>query len=596
VIFIADQTGMSQSILMNFALTMWNFWVGGILVGVTGNGAIESIAVSVTAVMVIMGVLIYLILNYIILSRFEEQGLSAEIRKWPSIIISVAFVFIMLYSGSVALLATLIPISALLIIIVAFGLMLYAIYAVSSKIHAGLKELVPTEGKEITDENRDIGDINATENAARGGETVSDRENAATTADEQLGRRVADDLTDLDQVTDQGTHNVDNATEEIKNVARNTPQAPQSLAALTNRRALISQDIKNSETLLARLESHIRSLTKVSGVIKSGEDYLEKIKKFIYRKERDQWRVHRDLILRHRLAIKDLNDSKEKLSTRIEGLKENEQNKVKDNINKELEAAKKIEEKMNNYEKALTKILTISDASEKALITQDTVFKKQVSDRAKIEKTTSVTLNDLTTSVKKIITDYKKFIQVVDTVKANPGDPKSAGEASALQKAIHGISGISGNKLQSIEKSVREILKYDTEISKVCEEMKLSFERLEAEEKILLKYKISMRGMERKVNQLTNKVITDKHWLAIWGTERLKAIEHKEVKVKATGEVVEGRKPGKPSKERPAQERAEKQAARKLAKAEKEAKRQVKAEKAALPGSTVHARRGPGAR
>jgi len=125
---------------------IWDAYVNNILTPIGGTAA-GAIAISVTAVMIIMGVLMYIVVNFIVLSRFDQ--IDAEQRKWPSAIIAIAFVFIMLYSGTIVLVASLLTVMTAVIALVVFFLVAYGVYAMGKKGFAGFKELSVEAGTSL---------------------------------------------------------------------------------------------------------------------------------------------------------------------------------------------------------------------------------------------------------------------------------------------------------------------------------------------------------------------------------------------------------------------------------------------------------------
>ena len=134
--------------MMGILTAIWNFWVIGILLPL-GGSVTQTMALEVTGSMLILGIIVYLLMNFLVLARFEQ--IQAEQRKWPSIIIAIAFVFIMLTSGSIVLIASMLTFTSMIIGFVVMAIVFYYLYASGKTALGGAYSLSTSAGKSIQD-------------------------------------------------------------------------------------------------------------------------------------------------------------------------------------------------------------------------------------------------------------------------------------------------------------------------------------------------------------------------------------------------------------------------------------------------------------
>jgi uncharacterized membrane protein len=127
---------------------VWEWWVQNVLGGV--GGISQSLAIVATFTMVIVGVLIYFLLRHLVLKQLAEKaGVQEEMLNGPSIVITISFLAITLWSGGIAMIAQLMSITVIIVAIVFIILLIYFVYSIGKQSYAVARGISASAGRDL---------------------------------------------------------------------------------------------------------------------------------------------------------------------------------------------------------------------------------------------------------------------------------------------------------------------------------------------------------------------------------------------------------------------------------------------------------------
>jgi len=288
--------------------TGWGVWVNLILGNIGGTEA-KLLSVSVTATMIIIGILTYIVLRYVILARFGE-ALPDEQKNVPSIIISVCLVFIMLYSGSIVLVAALLPISTALIILAMFILFVVALWSLSHKFYSELRGFDKAAMGEHAAELQEFGGMGGVD-ATTGGESRAFTKDLPGEDAEAKIEKAAD----ATAVQVQGTNNnISNVSTGIGSDVKSIIQNPNPVNVETQKRKIRSLlpnllgNLRNAEQLVAREKKINQGLKNTQKYLTSLEKYVIKAKILMDKNKIKMLKGHNKKLVKHKVELNKLRE------------------------------------------------------------------------------------------------------------------------------------------------------------------------------------------------------------------------------------------------------------------------------------------------
>ena len=132
---------------------VWEWWVQNVLGGV--GGITPSLAIVATFTMVILGALIYFLLRHLVLKQLAEKaGVQEEMLNGPSIVITISFLAIVLWSGGIAMIAQMASITVVIVALVFVILLFYFVYVIGKQGYAVAKGISASASADLAEARR----------------------------------------------------------------------------------------------------------------------------------------------------------------------------------------------------------------------------------------------------------------------------------------------------------------------------------------------------------------------------------------------------------------------------------------------------------
>lgn len=454
MVFIAEQNAM-----MNIVVAMWNFWVNGILIPL-GGSAIQSIAISVTAVMVIMGVLVYLLLDQLVLKRFVEDD---AIRKWPSIIISVAFVFVMLFSGSIVVIASMMTLATLLIAFVVTAVLFYYIFAIGAKGYSGAHAIQSSAYKDYAESAGTMKEAKDSIREVQEEELKTRREKESLNRWDKVKNPIASGK--LAQAKKGNINTLILRLQQLRQMATTgaTGIANPEKARIINANCIrIYERLLGLERYTIRADAYGEALGKAAGLLKPGE--FDK--------------THKDIDTR----IKKVEKATTDLENRIKGSKDTRLKSLKpdlDNLKFRFAAAKK------NYDNAVNDVKkksTFFDDAQKKYIKEidkiRTIEQKHIVPFQTVGALLEQIGNGIQNGDNRVVRDNAsqalKILSVLSKISTVKGQRSEEFYENEMKKALGDVERDTHNILLNIRAIETDVVQLDRDLTAVEKEEKVA--------------------------------------------------------------------------------------------------------------------------
>jgi hypothetical protein len=334
---------------------VWEWWVQNVLGGV--GGITPSLAIVATFTMVILGALIYFLLRYLVLKQLAEKaGVQEEMLNGPSIVITISFLAITLWSGGIAMIAQMMSITVVIAALVFMILLIYFVIAMGKQGYAIVKGVSTSASTAIA--------------RARRSRLEARKENIAVTKEDSKVRREKEALNRFDKAKRIVSYTILRKMRGLKGlrdifnfirseaVSKNVLNVPERSRLYIQR----ARQIYNAEVALEqyelKAEEYMKQVENAAGVfdIKDLKTESEKFEGAItesYNRTRTLMNKMRGLrskeIIGRRKTLGSLNDRLKKIKGMFNKTcadlkkKENDSNKIVKNIKGELNQLKSIE-------------------------------------------------------------------------------------------------------------------------------------------------------------------------------------------------------------------------------------------------------------
>jgi hypothetical protein len=374
-------------------------------------------------------------------------------------------VFVMLYTGSIAVIATLLSLTTLFLLLAFAFIMWYAIYAVTSKAHSGLKGMVLEGKKELLTASQEYNELSRQQAEAAAERKALQQEERATKLAEAEDKAVLD----TGRYAKSANSRLSGATKGLKNVAKRVknavtgPNAPQKVAAVLkdiDRYAGYIAAWRNSTIPLRNRKVALEKIEKqVTARLRATKNYVNNVQRLLNTDNRKAWFHHRQLVYRHRDEVykikQAMKDKKVKAyKPLLAKAKELEEKLLK--YEKQLEPLAKLtkddDKKLNNFLKARN---SLSDASTKKMKTITARLTEMISAENNISKL--ITTMESTIKTLKAAADNQKPAQAAKVVDLlNKIETNLAKEDAAITKLEKSSLGLAPTlaKLEAAEKQM----------------------------------------------------------------------------------------------------------------------------------------------